>query len=87
MLESILPFSHRFHSGIAMIGDFNIDPVSNSLHLSVQCLNDASNTLNLQQMVNFITHPNSSSETNGSVIDLLFTSSPDMFTNICVQPC
>ena len=38
-------------------------------------------------MVNFITHLNSSSETNGSVIDLLFTNRPDMFTNICVQPC
>ena len=52
----------------------------------MQRLNDASDTLNLQQMVNFITHPNSSSETNGSVIDLLFTNRPDMFTNICVQP-
>ena len=55
----------------------------------MQRLNDASDTLNLQQMVNFITHSNSSSETNGSVIELLFTNIrvPDMFTNICVQPC
>ena len=53
----------------------------------MQRLHDAFDTLNLQQMVNFITHPNSSSETNGSVMDLLFTNGPDMFTNVCVQPC
>ena len=36
VLESILPFSHRY-SGIAILGDFNIDPVFTNICVQPWC--------------------------------------------------
>ena len=87
VLEKILPFSHQYLA-ITIVGDFNINSQQSnvsSMSPSAQRLSCLSDTLNMEQLVNFYTRESSSSLV-GSIIDLLFTNRPDLFSNVEVYP-
>ena len=52
---------------------------------NVQHLHAALDVLNLQQLVNVETCPKSAIN-QGSIIDLIFTNTPNLFTIVCIQP-
>ena len=86
VLENILAFFQQYVAIVLhVLGDFNIDfkVSTNKSHIqssSVQRLHNISDILNLQQLVTFTTRDGNSPTNSGSVIDLLFTNRPDLFS-------